>query len=85
MASVAEDQPMYRPSPISYLRRGVTRELAVGEDSIAPLHLICADLLCPGIELVEELLRDVGCVPRHGYHGAGACNTHGATNGCSGL
>lgn len=34
-----------------------------------------ADLLCPRVKLVEELLRDVGCIPRHGYHGADACNT----------
>lgn len=39
------------------------------------IDLTCADLLCPRIKLVEELLRDVGCVPRHGYHGADACST----------
>lgn len=53
-------------------------------------RLICADLLCPRIKLVEELLRDVGCIPRHGDHGADACNTrhlqrHAASNGCWGL
>lgn len=65
----------------------VTRELAV-EGSVC--RLICADLLCAGIKLVEELLRDVGCIPRHGDHGADACNTRqlqtdGANNGCWGL
>lgn len=44
------------------------------ELTVARCRLICADLLCPRIKLVEELLRDVGCVPRHGNHGADACN-----------
>lgn len=55
----------------------VTFEFTV-EGSVARRQLIdvtCTDLLCPGIKLVEELLRDVGCVPRHGYHGADACST----------
>lgn len=77
MASVAEDQPMYKPSPISYLRHQVTFEFTV-KGSVAWcrwVNLMCADLLSPRIKLVEELLRDVGCIPRHGYHGADACNT----------
>lgn len=71
MASVAEDQPMYKPSPISYLQRSYTWDH--GERPIC--FLICADLLCPRIKMVKELLRDVGCIPRHGYHGADAWNT----------
>lgn len=73
MASVAEDQPMYKPSPISYLRRSHMWAHGKRQRRMAPL--ICADLLCPRIKLVKELLRDVGCIPRHGYHGADACNT----------
>lgn len=33
------------------------------------------DLLCPGIKLVKELLRDVGCIPRHSNHGANPYKT----------
>lgn len=28
------------------------------------------DLLCPCVQLVKELLRDVGCIPRDSNHGA---------------
>lgn len=52
----------------------VTCELRV-KGSVAWCRLICADLLYPRIKLVKELLRDVGCIPRHSYHGADACNT----------